>query len=88
MGVSILSDGAGKPFSVRPAADDDLIWNDKFRMFCVPFVAWVVTNPGLKFVIMSWKAQTATNYNSFDKIFLVAPIQTCCLYDTGLINSW
>ena len=25
MGVSILSDGVGKPFSVRPAADDDLL---------------------------------------------------------------
>ena len=24
MGVSILSDGVGKPFSVRPAADDDV----------------------------------------------------------------
>ena len=24
MGVSILIDGVGKPFSVRPAADDDL----------------------------------------------------------------
>ena len=24
MPVSILSDGVGKPFSVRPAADDDL----------------------------------------------------------------
>ena len=24
MGVSILSDKVGKPFSVRPAADDDL----------------------------------------------------------------
>ena len=23
IGVSILSDGVGKPFSVRPAADDD-----------------------------------------------------------------
>ena len=31
MGVSILSDGVGKPFSMRPAADDDLLcrntWN-------------------------------------------------------------
>ena len=31
MGVSILSDGLGKPFSLGPAADDDLIcrnaWN-------------------------------------------------------------
>ena len=31
MGVSIFSDGDGKPFSVRPAAYDDLIgrnvWN-------------------------------------------------------------
>ena len=31
MGVSILSDGVSKPFSVRPAADDDLLcrsaWN-------------------------------------------------------------
>ena len=26
MGVSILSDGVGKPFSVHPAADDDLIF--------------------------------------------------------------
>ena len=25
MGASILSDGVGKPFSVRPAADDDLL---------------------------------------------------------------
>ena len=25
MGVSILSDGVGKPFSVRPAAGDDLL---------------------------------------------------------------
>ena len=25
MGVSILSDMVGKPFSVRPAADDDLM---------------------------------------------------------------
>ena len=25
MGVSILSDGVGKPFFVRPAADDDLL---------------------------------------------------------------
>ena len=25
IGLSILSDGVGKPFSVRPAADDDLI---------------------------------------------------------------
>ena len=25
MGVSILSDGEGKPFSVRPGADEDLI---------------------------------------------------------------
>ena len=25
MGVSILIDGVGKPFSVRPAADDDLL---------------------------------------------------------------
>ena len=25
MGVSIFSDGVGKPFSVRPAADDDLL---------------------------------------------------------------
>ena len=25
MGVSILSDGVGKSFSVRPAADDDLM---------------------------------------------------------------
>ena len=25
MGVSILIDGVGKPFSVRPAADDDLV---------------------------------------------------------------
>ena len=25
MGVSIFSDGEGKPFSVRSAADDDLI---------------------------------------------------------------
>ena len=25
MGVSILSDGVGKPFLVRPAGDDDLI---------------------------------------------------------------
>ena len=24
MGVSIISDGVGKPFSVRPAADDDV----------------------------------------------------------------
>ena len=32
MSVSILSDGEGKPFSVRPGADDDLTcrnaWND------------------------------------------------------------
>ena len=27
MGVSILSDGVGKPFPVRPAADDDLTFN-------------------------------------------------------------
>ena len=31
MGVIILSDGVSKPFSVRPAADDDLLcrntWN-------------------------------------------------------------
>ena len=26
MGVSILSDGVGNPFSVRPKADDDLKW--------------------------------------------------------------
>ena len=25
MGISILSDGVGKPFSLRPAADDDLL---------------------------------------------------------------
>ena len=25
MGVSILSDGVGKPFSVRPAANDDIL---------------------------------------------------------------
>ena len=25
MGVSILSDGMGKPFSVRPAADNDFL---------------------------------------------------------------
>ena len=32
MGVSIFSDGEGKPFSVRPAADDDLICrNDLIR---------------------------------------------------------
>ena len=27
MGVSILSDGVGKPFLVGPAADDDLIYH-------------------------------------------------------------
>ena len=25
MGVSMLSDGVGKPFSMRPAADEDLL---------------------------------------------------------------
>ena len=30
MGVSILSDGVCNPFSVRPVADDDLIWRALF----------------------------------------------------------
>ena len=30
MGVSILSDGIGKPFSVRPAADDDLLFQSVY----------------------------------------------------------
>ena len=29
MGVSILSDGVGKPFSVCPVADDDLLWKSQ-----------------------------------------------------------
>ena len=30
MGVSILSDGVGKPFSVRPATDDDLLFQSVY----------------------------------------------------------
>ena len=37
MGVSVLSDRVGKPFSVRPAADDDLLGLFFFMTF------WLVT---------------------------------------------
>ena len=33
MGITILSDGVGKPFSVRPAADDDLIYPKNHENF-------------------------------------------------------
>ena len=35
MGVSILSDGVGKPFLVRPAADDGLIITMILRMLTI-----------------------------------------------------
>ena len=40
VGVSILSDLVVKPFSVRPAADDDLLWI-KFEMLWSLFLLYV-----------------------------------------------
>ena len=34
MGVSILSNGVGKPFLVRPSADDDLLKQLKSELKC------------------------------------------------------
>lgn len=38
IGVSILSDGLVKPFSERPAVDDDLIWICDFLSFIYFFI--------------------------------------------------
>ena len=44
MPVSILSDGVGKPFSVRPAADDDLKYKSIFLngTYCAQHVCYAV----------------------------------------------
>ena len=48
MPVSILSDGVGKPFSVRPAADDDLKYKSIFYQclyygtYCAQHVCYAV----------------------------------------------
>ena len=39
MGVSILIDGVGKPFSVRPAAYDELLCRNVWNV-CVHFQWW------------------------------------------------
>ena len=39
MGVFVLSDGVGKPFSVSPAADDDLICQNAWNG-CIYFQWW------------------------------------------------
>ena len=39
MGVSILSDGVGKPFSVRPTADDDLLCRNAWNR-CIHSLWW------------------------------------------------
>ena len=52
MGVSIFSDGVGKPFSVRPAADDDLICQNELIRGKICFMLTNVRHPQDVFLLL------------------------------------